>query len=94
MHTLKPFDTDAVLSAARETGALLTLEEHSIVGGLGSATAELLAEQLDVKVSFKRLGVPNAFSSHIGSQGYMLQQHGLSVDAVAQSVELLRMARR
>src|SRR3954469_25913320 len=40
MHTLKPLDTDAVLSAARETGGIFTLEEHSIIGGLGSAVAE------------------------------------------------------
>jgi transketolase len=89
MHTLKPLDAEAVLAAARDTGAVLTLEEHSIVGGLGSAVAELFAEQFDLKVPFKRLGVPNAFSPHIGAQDYMLAQHGLSPDAVAQSVRNL-----
>ena len=93
MHTLKPLDTEAVLAAARETGAVLTLEEHSIVGGLGSAVAELFAEQFDIKVPFKRLGVPNAFSPHIGAQDYMLAQHGLSPEAVAQSVtDFLKLA--
>jgi transketolase len=95
MHTLKPLDNEAVLAAARETGAVLTLEEHSIVGGLGSAVAELFAEELDLKVSFKRLGVPNAFSPHIGAQDYMLAKHGLSPEAVAQSVtDFLELARK
>ena len=93
MHTLKPLDDEALLAAARETGAVLTLEEHSIVGGLGSAVAELFAEQFDLKVPFKRLGVPNAFSPHIGAQDYMLAKYALSPDAVAQSItEFLKLS--
>ncbi len=83
MHTLKPLDEEAVLAAARETGCLATLEEHSINGGLGSAVAELLAETDGVKVPFKRIGMPPIFSPHIGSQEYMLQKHGLNDEAVA-----------
>ncbi len=49
MHTLKPLDDEAILRAADETRALVTLEEHSIVGGLGSAVAELLAESAEVQ---------------------------------------------
>ena len=49
MHTIKPLDTDAVVGSARGTGALLTVEEHSIVGGLGSAVAEVLAMVLKRK---------------------------------------------
>jgi transketolase len=89
MHTIKPLDTDAVLAAAIETGAIATLEEHSIIGGLGSAVAEFLAERNDVKPVFKRLGMPPAFSPHIGSQEYLLAQHGLNVDAVATSLREL-----
>ena len=87
MHTLKPLDLDAIRDAARTTGALLTLEEHGIIGGLGSAVAEVVAEELDSKVRFKRLGVPNAFSPHIGGQDYMRAKHGLNPDGVAESVE-------
>jgi transketolase len=95
MHTLKPLDDEALLAAARETGAVLTLEEHSIVGGLGSAVSELFAEQFDLKVPFKRLGVPNAFSPHIGAQDYMLAKYALSPEAVAQSVmEFLKLSRK
>ena len=83
MHTLKPLDESAVLAAARETGCIATLEEHSVNGSLGSAVAELLAETWDVKVPFKRIGMPPIFSPHIGSQEYMLQKHELNDEAVA-----------
>jgi transketolase len=83
MHTLKPLDTEAVLAAARETRAILTVEEHSVIGGLGGAVAECLAEADCPKKPFKRLGAPSAFSPHIGSQGYMLSKHGLTAQDVA-----------
>jgi transketolase len=87
MHTLKPLDEDVVFAAARETRAIVTLEEHSILGGLGSAVAELLAESSLPRIPFKRIGVPAAFSPHIGSQEYMQECHGLTPDAIAKSVE-------
>ena len=87
MHTLKPLDTQAVLAAAQETRAILTLEEHSILGGLGSAVAEVLAEADIPRVPFKRIGVPPAFSPHIGSQEYMQERHGLTPEAIAKTVE-------
>lgn len=87
MHTLKPLDTEAVLAAAQETRAILTLEEHSILGGLGSAVAEVLAEADIPRIPFKRIGVPPAFSPHIGSQEYMQERHGLTPEAIARTVE-------
>jgi len=87
MHTLKPLDTNEIAAAVYETGGLFTLEEHSIVGGLGSAVAEYLAEADCPKIVFKRLGVPSLFSPHIGSQEYMLAQHGLSCEAAAQTIQ-------
>jgi len=87
MHTLKPLDTEAVLAAARETRAIFTLEEHSILGGLGSAVAEVLAEADIPRIPFKRIGVPPAFSPHIGSQEYMLERHGLTPESIAKAVE-------
>lgn len=89
MHTLKPLDTDAVTAAARETHAVATLEEHSIIGGLGSAVSEVLAELDGTKVPFRRLGMPPAFSPHIGSQEYLLGQHGLDSAAVVASLKSL-----
>jgi transketolase len=86
MHTVKPLDCDAVLAAVQDTHAIATLEEHSIIGGLGSAVAEFLAELEGPKVSFRRLGMPSAFSPHIGSQQYLLARHALNEEAVAQSL--------
>jgi transketolase len=86
MHTVKPLDTEAVLAAARETEAIFTIEEHSILGGLGSAVAEVLAEADGIKVPFRRIGLPSAFSPHIGSQEYMQERHGLTGEAIAKSV--------
>ena len=91
MHTLKPLDDDEILDAARETGAIVTIEEHSIVGGLGSAVAELLAESDDVQTGFRRVGAPSRFSPRVGSQQYLLAENGIDVEGIRRAVaELLR----
>jgi transketolase len=89
MHTVKPLDTQAVLRAARETSAILTIEEHSVTGGLGSAVAETLAESAELKVPFKRLGLPADFTCQVGSQDYLRSYYSLSVDGIHRSVVLL-----
>jgi transketolase len=89
MHTVKPLDYEAVLAAARETGAIVTLEEHSMIGGLGGAVAECLAESEESRVRFKRIGLPSAFSSNSGNQEYLRAQAGLSVEGVLRSLEPL-----
>lgn len=85
MHTIKPMDTEAVLIAARETQAVVTLEEHSILGGLGGAVAEILAES-GTAVAFKRIGLPSTFCCKAGSQAYLLEQFGISREGVLSSV--------
>ncbi len=95
MHTVKPLDTEEILEAAGETGAVVTIEEHSVVGGLGGAVAEVLAECDQFRGSFRRLGLPSAFSNCIGSQEYLRSKHGLSRDGIVESVrQLLRNHRR
>jgi transketolase len=89
MHTVKPLDEEAIVRAATETGAVLTLEEHSVVGGLGSAVAEVLAERDDVDTRFRRLGLPPRFSPRVGSQSYLLAENGLDVESVAGQVRAL-----
>lgn len=89
MHTLKPMDNEAVLAAARETQAVVTLEEHSVIGGLGSAVAEALAEANGVKVAFQRIGLPSCFSPHVGSQEYIREQHGLTEERILNCLEPL-----
>jgi transketolase len=86
MHTLKPLDDAAVLAAAQETGAIVTLEEHSIMGGLGGAVAEVLAERAERHIPFHRIGLQSAFSPHIGTQEYMQARHGLDVESIERSV--------
>ena len=86
-HTLKPFDTEAVIDAARNTPAIFTVEEHSIIGGLGGAVAETLMES-DVRPKiFKRLGLPGTeFSKQIGDQDYLRREFGLDADGIAASI--------
>ena len=71
MHTLKPLDEDAVRQAARETGGIVTVEEHSVTGGLGSAVAEVLATMAGARVRFRKVGVPDQLHHQIGSQTYL-----------------------
>jgi transketolase len=86
MHTLKPLDLTEIQAAVRSTGALFTLEEHSVTGALGTAVAEVLAEADWPRIPFKRLGLPAAFSAQIGGQQYLLGQHGLTGPAVANTI--------
>jgi len=86
MHTLKPLDEDAIAAAARETGAILTLEEHSRIGGLGGAVAEVLAEIEGIHVPFRRIGLPPGFAPLAGSQEYLRAAHGLGAESVVQTV--------
>jgi len=97
MHTLKPIDTEAVLAAARETSAVITIEEHSVIGGLGSAVAEILAEAApDVRVAFKRLGLPSVFVCEVGGHAYLRKAFALTPEGMLKALEPLleRIARR
>lgn len=84
MHTIKPLDEDAILSAANETDAIVTAEEHSKIGGLGSAVAEVLAER-GTHVPFRRVALPSGFISEVGSQQYLRATYSLSAEGVAKA---------
>ncbi len=87
MSTVRPIDENAIADAAWETGAILTCEEHTIFGGLGSAVAEIVVEQAPVPM--KRLGVPGIFAP-TGSANFLLDKFGMSPDGIAESaIELL-----
>lgn len=79
MHTVKPLDVEAIIRAARATGALVTAEEHSIIGGLGGAVAELTADNLPVPV--KRVGLADRFAE-TGPYPALLDRYGMSVEHV------------
>ncbi len=85
MPSIKPLDFAAIESAARDTGCVVTLEEHSIIGGLGSAVAEHLLET-GIKTKFKRFGAKDAFSHICGDQAYHRAALGLTPDQLAASI--------
>ncbi len=82
IHTIKPLDVEAVLAAARETGALVTAEEHSVIGGLGGAVAEVLCENYPVPL--KRVGIQDVFGES-GKPEELLVKYGLTPDAIVQA---------
>lgn len=82
--TVKPLDVDLVLAAARETGAIVTAEEHSILGGLGSAVCEALAEGCPAPV--ERVGLRDAFGQS-GKAADLIAHYGLTAEKVAEAAE-------
>lgn len=86
VHTIKPFDADAILQAARETGGIITVEEHTLYGGLGSIVAETLMDAGVMPKFFKRVGLRAGFSSIVGSQQYLRKRYGLDANAIEKVV--------
>lgn len=82
MASVRPIDEAAIVQAARETGAILTCEEHTIFGGLGSAVAEVVVETHPVPM--KRLGVPGVFA-HTASANALLDDFGMAPASIADS---------
>ena len=76
MHTIKPLDSSIINQLIEKGVEIQTMEEHSIIGGLGSAVAEIIAES-GTGIKFKRIGVPDKFSHYIGNQKYIKKQFGL-----------------
>jgi transketolase len=76
MHTLKPLDEKLVIKCAKETNAIITAEEHSIIGGLGAAVAEILAEK-NLKTNFLRMGIKDHFCES-GSPADLLEKYELN----------------
>lgn len=80
IHTLKPLDHDLLVKAARETGAIVTAEEHTIIGGLGSAVAETLAEAQPVPL--ERIGIQDRFCPTGRNLDTLMDACGLSVTEI------------
>jgi transketolase len=85
MHTIKPLDGDAIVKAARETGFIVTVEEHQVTGGLGGAVAELVAQHCPVKM--KLIGMPDCFGES-GKPEELMRKYGLTAEAVFNAVLL------
>ena len=79
MHTIKPIDADLIVESAKKTGRVVTCEEHSVIGGLGSAVCDVLAERLPVPV--RKLGVNDVFGES-GPAVDLLHKYGLDADGI------------
>ena len=82
VHTIKPLDEETVIASAKKTGKVVTAEEHSIIGGLGSAIAEVLARQCPTKQAF--VGVQDSFGES-GSPNDLLEKYGLTTEAIVKA---------
>lgn len=87
MHTVKPLDSEALLEAARNTRAMITVEEHSVHGGLGSACAEMLLQN-GICIPFKIVGIPDEYTV-TGSQVEIFEHYGITPQGLADSAKTL-----
>ena len=85
MHTVKPLDIDMILECAENMGGIFTVEEHSTIGGLGSAAAEVLAEA-GIAVPFKRLGVNDRYIDYHADYQILSRRLGLDAEGIVKSV--------
>ncbi len=84
IHTIKPIDEDIIIKAASETKMIFTAEEHSVIGGLGGAVCEVVAEKCPVKV--KRIGMYDVFGES-GPAAELVKKYGLDGDGIARTVK-------
>ena len=82
-HTVKPLDADTLVDLASGVDAVVTVEEHTRIGGLGSAVLECLADRLRVSKPVLRLGLPDKFTHNYGSQDGLLRHYGLDAEGIA-----------
>ena len=80
--TLKPIDRETILACAMHCELIVTVEEHNIIGGLGSAVAEELAEMKGNRASLVRIGLHDTYSSVVGSQAYLRKVYGMDAQAI------------
>lgn len=86
LHTIKPLDTEAILSLAKRAGKIVTVEEHQVAGGMGSAVAELLAQHFPVPMKF--IGVRDEFGQS-GAPEELIEHYGMGTDAIVAAVKEL-----
>lgn len=74
-HTVKPLDEETILKYLNQVKVALTIEEHTLIGGLGSSVAEIIAEKLGKKILFKRIALPDVFPEKYGSQNSLIKYY-------------------
>jgi len=86
VHTIVPLDETEVRAAGRECDAVFTVEEHSVVGGLGGAVSECLLESGAVPRTFRRIGIRGGFTTLVGDQAFLREQYGLDAAGIVRTV--------
>jgi transketolase len=89
LHTIKPIDRELILDCAINTGGIITLEEHSVIGGLGSAVSEVLMQECCFPKKFKMIGLESKFSTIVGSQEYLRSANKLDVSSLVDVIKKL-----
>lgn len=84
IHTIKPLDEELIIAAAKETGKVVTVEEHSVIGGLGSAVCDVLSEQAPTKVL--KIGINDTFGES-GPAVELVKKYGLDADSIYEKVK-------
>jgi transketolase len=87
MHTLKPFDREIVEDIAEMVKLIVTIEEHTVIGGLGGAVSEILAQMPQPRARLQMVGLPGCFSSVVGDQEYLRKVYGMSVEGIVEKVK-------
>ncbi|NLW92050.1 MAG: transketolase [Syntrophomonadaceae bacterium] len=85
MPSIKPIDKDIIIEAAQETGKIITIEEHNVIGGLGSTVAEVLLENRCSVIAFKPMGLQDCFGKGYGSHAYIKTKNGLSPEQIIEN---------
>lgn len=85
--TVKPIDKDVILECAREYDTIITVEEHNLSGGFGSAVAEVLSEESSLKAKLVRVALDDRYSCIVGSQKYLRQQYAIDSKAIIEKVK-------
>ena len=95
VHTIKPLDAEAILARIAKVPVVVAVEEHSIIGGLGSTVAELIAEAaFEPAKRFRRIGIPDVFADQYGTQDSLMQRYSITAMDLASTVKSLAEGRR
>jgi transketolase len=86
MHTIKPIDKELILKLVKKTMAIFTIEEPSLIGGLGSSVAEIIAESPFKDIYFERIALPDLYADSVGSQKYLHQRYKLLPDQMSERI--------
>lgn len=84
--TVKPIDKDVICACAKDFDLIVTCEEHNIVGGFGSAVAEVMAEMPVKRAHLMRIGMQDMYATKVGSQAYLREQYGMSAKQIAEKI--------